>query len=284
MLASIARSIRSAATPKRSHPMLVPLLEIVGTRIMAVRDFEARLTPAIQFACDYFDEQIDAIPGPVNMSAQAFGQGALVSDLFTDAADLANAFGRSLDVKESLPNLYRSGHGTVYALLGLRCSPAVGFDGQSPVLAEHTVRCLAPREMDARRYLRLVAFTRLVKNFAEHIAKLQKKEKLLKLEWRMPNALAADDASREKDEFVYAAKELTPGKILNGLIVWLNSPALYFRIEPSDAGFPRPGQFELPCLHSVDRRQWLVCFVQLSTQEALEALRQETRTHRYILI
>lgn len=289
MLGKIARFIRPAPTVAPLRPPLVSqVIDVVGGNIDQADNFESRLLPAIESACDYFDRQIATIPGPIDLSAKPFGEDASVCAIFPEAMDVVRALGRSVEVKESLPGLARSGHQHIHALLGMRSKPGSGSDDHSPILVDHTIRSLAPKEADTRDYLRLVAFNRLVKNFAEHTDKLRRKERLLKLEWNIQNEMAGNG---ESQEFVYAAKELTPENLLKGLSAWLKSPAEHFRIEPlgmslrSQGGDAAPlALSDLPLLRSCDRRQWLVCFVRFSAEDGMRALSQETHTHRYIFI
>jgi len=278
MLAALARLIRATPGPSvRRHPLIDQVIETVGGGIDQARNLEEQLTPALQHACNYFDQQIAAIPGPVEVSRAAHDQAAPCAQLFPEADHIVHALGRSLEVKESLPNLARGGHGHVYALLGLRRRPG---DDNGP-LADHTVRSLAPTESDARDYLRYVAFKRLLMNFAAHVDTLRRKERLLAVEWNLQSEMAgpATTTASTGDEIVVASKELTPDNLLRGLIAWLRSPEMHFRVESGDLAAST-----LPTLHSSDRRQWLVSFIRFPVAEGLQAIDRETHTHRYIYI
>lgn len=281
MLATIARLIRPAAASRPHHPLLAQVIDAVGTSVTKVRGFEAQLIPAIQFACDYFDRQIGGIPGPLEISAATAERDPHVTALFPAAGDIVAALGRSVEVKESLPALAGQGHAAVHALLGMRIKPGNGSDDGQPLLVDHTIRSLAPKESDAREYLRLVAVSRIARSFAEHVDKLRRKERLLKLEWNLQSELPESVGPADSEEFVYAATELTPENLLKGLIAWLNSPATHFRVETNGI---RLGELELPLLHTADRRQWVVCMVRFACRDGLDALGRETRTHRYIFI
>jgi hypothetical protein len=257
---------------------LPQVIDAVGSSITKVRDFETLLTPAIQFACDYFDEQIGVIPGPLEISAAAGERDPRVAALFPAGDDISAALGRSVEVKESLSALAGHGHQHVHALLGMRSKPGSEAGGHPVLLVDHTIRSLAPKESDAREYLRLVAFSRLVKHFVEHVDKLRRKDMRQKLEYNLQNELAGNGSTTSSKESVDA---LTPENLLKGLVAWLNSPSTHFRIDPNGL---RLGEFELPLLHTADRRQWLVCMVRFSCQDGLKALAKETRNHRYILI
>jgi len=282
MLTTIARLIRpGAGNSKPQNPLLSLVIDTVGSSITKVRHFEEQLAPAIEFACDYFDRQIGTIPGPFEISADATSRDPIIAKIFSSPDNIVVALGRSIEVRESLPALAGHGHKDVHALLGMRYKPLDEADDQQAILVDHTIRSLAPKEGDARDYLRLVAFSRLVRGFAEHVDKLRRKEKLLKLEWNIQSELPGSSSPSDGEEFVYAAEELTPENLLKGLVAWLNSPATHFRIDPQGI---RLSDLVLPTLHTADRRHWLVCMVKFSCQDGLDALGKESRTHRYIFI
>jgi len=290
MLATLARLIRPSA-PRAVHPLLSLVVDTVGGGIAEAKDFEGLLSTALTVATDYFSGQIAAIPGPVNISEPLFGQEASCSALFPSADEITHALGRSLEVKESLPGLARSGHQYVHALLGVRCKPGQSA-GQVVPYSDHTLRSLAPKESDARNYLAFVAVKRLLNDFAEHVNKLRRRERLLKQEWNIRNEIVDPSAPTEAGEYVLAADELVPDKLLQGLIAWLEAPEKYFRLEVGGAFLPSDRQhagrdsaaLELPLLHCSDRRQWLVCLVRFPVAEALQALERETHYHRHIFI
>lgn len=285
MLSTLARLIRPAAPPPNPMQSLVTcVVETVAGGIEKADNFEQRLLPSLEKACAYFDAQIAQIPGPENISQEAFASCHWTREVFAEAAEIGRAVGRSLEVKESLPTLARAGHKQVHALLGMRYRPAIGDAAGVAFFADHTLRSLAPREIDTRNYLRLVVIKRLLNNFSEHVNKLRRRERILKLEWNIRNeipAVAPVDENKEP-EYALASNELTPNNLLEGLLAWLEQPTDYFRLEqhPSVTSVDKA----LPLLHCSDRRQWLVCIVSFPVEEGLLALQQETHTHRHIFI
>jgi hypothetical protein len=276
--------------PAATNPLLTQIVDTLGESITSAAGWEKQLTPAVEIASAYFDRQIAAIPGPVTLSLQAHGDDPLVTAVFPSPDDIRIAMGRSVEVREFLPRLSRAGHVHLHALLGMRHRPGAGSGPESTVIADHTLKCLAPSEKEARLDLQKVAFGRLLKNFVEHLDKLKLKGKLLKVEWNIFNDASAA-AGKNGNEFVYADQELTPDNILRGLAAWLNDPSKHLRVCVGEAKIATKGgdgsivtSYDLPMLHSTDRRQWIVCLVKFSTHEGAEALEKETRTHRYILI
>lgn len=291
MFGKIARFIRPGeASPAQQHPLLNQITATVGGNIEEAHDFSKLAIPAIDGMLAYLDRQIAAMPGPSIISEKLFGNDPVVSTLFPDAEEIGRAFGRSLAVKETLPELARNGHDEIHALLGMRCKPA---NGSPAGFADHVLHSLAPSAAEARDALRRAAFDRLLRNFAEHVEKLRRKERLLKLEWEwnLRHDVAKTIESGNEPEFVYAAQELTPDNLLAGLVAWLNAPERFFRLADSAITMPAVSAAavsqppaRLPLLHCSDRRQWLVCFIRFSAADALQALQRETHTHRYIFI
>jgi len=295
MLGKIVRFIRSGdSSLTRQHPLLARVVATIGTDIGEARDFSKRLLPAIESAVNYFDRQIASIPEPLPLSAKFYATGAGVSTFFPEVEEVGRTLGRSLAVKETLPELIQNGHDEIYALLGMRSRPVEGAAEKTPVFADHTLHSLGTSLADSRETLRQAAFDRLLRNFAEHAEKLRRKERLLKLEWEwnQQHDVATTGQTADQTEFVYAAQELAPDNLLGALIRWLSKPESFFRLEKSTIAMPSANPvgasshkpLELPLLHCSDRRQWLVCFVRLSAAEGAQALQRETHTHRYIFI
>lgn len=278
------RSKASAA----AHPLLEHVAAVLGDEVTATPEFANALVPALEAANAYVANQIAAIPGPLNLATPKLADDPLMSRLFANADDLRAGLGRSLEVKESIVALAVAGHMHTYALLGMRCKPGEQQPGQPPVFADHTVKALAPTEAGTRDALRVAALRRIVKNFDQHLSKLREKQQLLKLEWNIENEKPRGD---EGNEFVYAGDELTPPNMVRGLAAWLRRPEEVLRLASGEFRVPgvshdgrQSGHYELPLMHCADRRQWIVCLVAFPTFEAAEALKAESRIHRYIFI
>ena len=284
MFAAISRRLSRSSAPQPPNLLLSQVVETVGCGIEKARDFEKLLIPAIESANDYFSRQVDAIPGPVDISRQFFGMDAAAAAIFPETDEIIRALGRSLEVKDSLHRLATQAGGEhVHALLGVRSKQSGNGDG----FVDHTIRSLAPGLKDTRDYLAFAAFKRILNDFAEHVNKLRRKDHLLKMEWNIQNDLTAKLSAAESMEFV-SAHDLTPDKLLEGVIGWLGSPEKYLRLEDSGVSLPagaaKSEVSQLPLLHCSDRRQWLVCLVRFPVAEGLQALEQETHHHRHIFI
>lgn len=294
MLGKLIRFIRSDDAPSaRLSPLLYQVIDIVGKDIGEARNFSTTLSPAIEAALAYFDRQIASIPGPLPLYEQYFGAETGAVALFPEAVDIGRAIGRSLAVKEKLPELADEGHEEIHALLGMRLKEGhEASAGQSMVFADHVLHGLAPSSIETRAILRQAAFERVLKNFAEHVEKLRRKQRLHKLEWEwnLQHDASSAMASNQSPEYVYADKELTPDNLLRGLMAWLKTPDIFFHLKESPFSLPQsegaPSAIHAPLqqLHCSDRRKWLVCLVHFSVAEGRRALQRESHTHRYIFI
>ncbi|MFZ2269635.1 MAG: hypothetical protein WAV95_18820 [Azonexus sp.] len=285
MFAAISRRLSRSSAPQPSNILLSQVVETVGGGIEKARDFEKLLIPAIASANDYFARQIEAIPGPVDISRQFFGMDAAAAAIFPETDEIIRALGRSLEVKDSLHRLAAQSGDHVHALLGVRRKPSANGNGEG--FADHTIRSLAPGLKDTRDYLAFAAFKRILNDFAEHVNKLRRKDHLLKMEWNIQNDVAAKLSPAESMEYV-SVHDLTPETLLQGVIGWLSSPEKYLRLEDTGVSLPAGAAqsevSQLPLLHCSDRRQWLVCLIRFPVAEGLQALEQETHHHRHIFI
>jgi hypothetical protein len=286
MFAAISRRLSRSSEPNPFALQRSLVVETVGGGIEKAKDFETILTPVIESVDGYFSRQIAAIPGPLDLTRQSFGQDVATATIFPETDEIIRALGRSLDVKDSLPQLATQAGEHVHALLGMRRRPAANGNGEN--FADHTIRSLAPALSDTRDYLALAAFKRILNEFAEHVNKLRRKDHLLKVEWNIHNDVSAKLSASESEEYV-SVHDLTPEKLLDGLIGWLSAPEKYLRLQNTEIMLPTDRadsatQHRLPLLHCSDRRQWLVCLVRFPVAEGLQALEKETHHHRHIFI
>lgn len=285
MFASISRRLSRSSAPHPCALLLSQVVETVGGGIEKAKDFETLLIPAIESVNAYFARQIDTIPGPLDLTRRSFGQDKATATIFPETDEIIRALGRSLEVKDSLPRLATQDREHVHALLGMRRRPV---NGNAEDFVDHTIRSLAPDLSDTRDYLAFAAFKRILNEFADHVNKLRRKDHLLKIEWNIQNDLTAKLSASESREYV-SVHDLTPEKLLDGLIAWLSAPEKYLRLQNTEIVLPTDPangatHHRLPLLHCSDRRQWLVCLVRFPVAEGLQALEQETHHHRHIFI
>lgn len=276
-------------SPTAAHPLLEHVPAVLGDEITTAPEFAATLIPALEHADAYLRNQFGAVPGPLALSNAARATDPLMARLFPSDEDLRAGLGRSLEAKESIVQMAVAGHVHTYAMLGMRYKRGVETaPGEAPIFADHTIKALSPTEAGARDALRTTALLRIIKNFDQHLAKLREKQQLLRIEWNIENKPAAGGNA---NEFVMAKTELTPANLVRGLAAWLRRPEEVVRLASGEVRIPGrsadgalSGHYELPMLHCADRRQWIVCMVAFPTYEAAEALKAESRIHRYIFI
>jgi hypothetical protein len=290
MLGKLASFIRPASARSIPHsPLLPQIVRVLGNDIAEARAFEERTSIAIDYALSYFARQTAEIPGPLDLTEANFPASPQLAELFPEPCDVRRAFGRSLAVKSSLHPLCQAGHSEIHALLGLRIKPHGQTGNISEATpADHVLHSLGPDLESTRESLCRAAFERILKNFAEHVEKLRRRQRLSKLEWEWN---LQHDIGRTVDtghpEYVYAEQELTPEKLLNGFISWLEKPEVFFRVmtaHDGEAALSLQGAASIPALHCSDRRQWRICFIRFSADEAADALHSETHNHRYLFI
>lgn len=280
----------AACVLPETHAVVRQIVTVLGFDVVSSPHYGATLAPALNAAVDYFDQQIAAIPGPLDISAAHYMHHPVVHALFPTRQDIAHGIGRSTDVKQSLAFLAGADQHEAFALLAVRRQPDAKKTDGGPAFCEHTLRNLAATESGARQGLRTAALTRLVTNFGEHVDRLRHRVQLPAAEWNMENRTDQAASTGDKDKVVLASVELQPEKLLHGLVAWLQRPAEIMQVRlgamPAGGAQVDPAhQIEsLPELQTRDRRRWLVCLVRFPTAEGVAAIHNETRQHRYIRI
>lgn len=266
-----------------THAVIREAVSVLGYDAVGSADYASVLVPAINSAVEYFDGQIAAIPGPLDISAAHYMHDPVVHAMFPARQEIAHGIGRSTDVKQSLAFLSGADQPESFGLLGVRRQK-----DQPGVFVDHTLRSLAASESGTRQGIRTAALMRLLKSYGEHLDKLRKKGQLPREEWNIENRRDATPAANSGEAMVLAGEELQPGKLLQGLVAWLQRPAEQLQVRPGagSGGVAGPaGQVEsLPQLHCHDRRNWTVCLVRFPTAEGVAAVQNEARQYRYIRI
>jgi hypothetical protein len=272
-----------------THAVIRQMVKVLEFEVVGSAERWARLAPAINAAVEYFDAQIAAIPGPFDISSAQYTRHPMVHAVFPTRQDIAQGIGRSRDVKQPLAFLAGAEQKEVFALMGTRRKPESEQTGTTGIFHDHTLRTLAANEAGARQGLRTAALTRVVTAYAEHIQKLRQPGSLPKEAWNIENRKDLPLAEGDKGKVILAEDELTPDKLLQGLIAWLGRPSEHFEVratEKAAAGSQDAvHQIDLlPQLLVCDRRRWVVCLVRFPISEGVAAIQGEPRQHRYILI
>ena len=301
-LGAMFRPSPAAGDAALGHALAL-LNKSVDPKLMSLPAAQEKLVPAIEVAFDYYRRVVAQIPGPVSVAIDRYYDDEILATLFPTADDIAQGLGRSIAVRDSINWFIDHGHDNVFALLGVRVRPHA-TDGRASFV-DHTIRSLGTDEADCRECICAAAFTSLVKAYTDRMKDKQREWGLLHTEGRLQQELktrtgsdggnAAGAATAGDDAFdsqiASAVQETSPERSLEVLINWLHAPDQRLRVETGE-GHPLIGpldddgkcRLQMPTLASADRRRWLVCLVNFSLQETLDAVKRETQAHRYILI
>ena len=272
------------------------IAKTVDEKILALPGSRDRLIPAIEYAIAYYEREIAAIPGPIDVSATRHGAEPALAAMFPSAQDITIGIGRSIAVRNSISWFVENKHDRVYAVMGTRQRPGSADIG----LTDHTFRSLAASERDARECLCEAAFTSLVNAFMSRLKERQREWRQLHADRQTQlgdsrgavTATPPTNGPAPQQQEVFArhldptGNELTAEDGLDALIEWLRLPEAQLRVSPANGQTAAlaGGNLTLPLMSSTDRRHWLVCLTEFSIQEALGAIGQTPAANRYILI
>lgn len=174
----------------------------VEPRLRQSGDYPRRYRRPVARALEYVQDLARAIPGPVEMSPEAYGRDPFVRALFSSPDEMRHALCMSHAMHEYARR--PGGPGTdAYALMGMRRheKTALGMETAGAVIrrevaqrvvffTDHTLTGPAPTEAEARRLLTWDLYDSLLERLAERLAGRQR---------------ARQDLQKEKD---YLAAEL----------------------------------------------------------------------------
>jgi hypothetical protein len=298
-IGSMFRSDPAAADTTLSHALAM-VTKSIDPQLMALPGARDKLLPAIEFALDYYRRVVDQIPGPLAVSTASHGNDEILGALFPSADEIAQGLGRSIAVRDSLNWFVDHGHESVHAVMGMRLRPNAA--NGSAAFADHTFRSLGADERDTRECICAAAFTSQIKAYTDRMKDKQREWGLLHTEGRLQQELKSRNdpgngtaEATSSDSFNQHMDRAVQGggsqRAFDTLIDWLHAPEQRLRLETGE-GHPMVGpigndgkcQVQMPTLASTDRRKWLVCVVEFPLQEAVDAIKRETQSHRYILI
>jgi len=300
-IGAIFRSDSAPVDATMGHALAL-VTKSIDPEIMSLPGSKDKLLPAIEFALDYYRRVVGQIPGPLPISTNSHGSNEIMATLFPSADEFAQGLGRSIAVRDSIKWFVDHGHENVHAVMGMRVRPHA--ENGSATFADHTFRSLGADELDTRECICVAAFTSLVKAYTDRMKDKQREWGLLHTEGRLQQELKSrnesnisapkpEQASNESfnNHIDRAVHETSSQLAFDTLIDWLHAPEQRLRLETGE-GHPMVGpvgdngkcQLQMPTLAGTDRRKWLVCVVEFPLQEALDAIKRETQSHRYILI
>lgn len=291
IFSKLTQMFGSAEAPESEEDILLAhTVAMTDPRLDSLPNYGESLQPLIDHAHTYYEQSVHTLPGPVRLDEES----PLLPLIFPNPDDMMAGLGRSLEIKQQLPDLLEEGHPRLWALLGLRTRVMPGTT--QAVLTDHTFRSLAASPEGVRLALRDAAYDSLLQGFANETNYRQQKLELMQSQKELLQEAAAtrkvrtSGVSQSIDSHIYRAnKDLSPDRVLQNLIEWLGNPEPFLRLENRTGltlkvGEEATGLIHLPLLSSQDRRQWLVCLVEFPAEMASEALARESHTHRFIMI
>jgi len=311
LFSALERVLRSSPAPDRALAAAIArAVEPVDPLLKTVSAYERRLAPAVEVAWAHCEQVAAAIPGPVDIHAQAFASDPVTHALFGAAADIGEMLGRSRELRDFLAEPASGDSGDFFALLGMRRREKAvsgmalnggvlqhGVPQRLLYFADHTLGEIGEADGDARRRIALAAFDSLARGFAACVADLRQQQldarTALQVErarnGRTERRLELEARQRE------AIASLAPGRLLDAYADWLAAPQLRVYLKPDEVRIDRMGviladgdaggtPLRLPELVGRDRRQWTVLLARIRREDALEALRRRDEANRYILI
>jgi hypothetical protein len=279
VISRIADWLRPAAPlPADERIAVERAVDRVDPLLRLVPGYRGRLAPAVRWALAHCDALVAALPGPVDVHAQAFGTDSLVRVMFSTRGDIAETLGRSPEVRQFLAAPGHQLAESFYGLLGARrrektvmgttmFGDMMQADTPQTLLyfTDHTLRAIGADLDETRQQLRQAGLDSLADGYAAH-----RKE-------------AADRSLQVAEE------------VLSDLCEWLMAAKDHLRLEPVsvavdllgvEATGPGPGvrQISFPELVGQDRRHWTVVLARLSRDEALAAIQRQQQAARYLII
>lgn len=325
LFSAIAGMLKPAPPPDAdTRQALARIVELVDPFLGSATDFEHRLAAPIHHALGYCEGLVDALPGPVDISRQAFGQDPLVHALFATADDIGRMLGNSQAVRDFLadPGSYESDH--FYALLAARRyqkrqfglameGEVIHTDVPQTVVyfADHTL--VEPHcDLDATRSrLRAAAFDSLLKSFHAHIEALRQEKGSLAADVSAERAhitilrghsedteLAVSTRRlRQLDAHLReVADSLMPDPLEEALAAFLLKPEMSLHLCPVTINVDSLGvvaepdsadatPISFPELCGRDRRRHLVTLARIDREEARQAVESTLdRQRRFMII
>lgn len=270
LLSAVVDFLKPAPPPEpRIAEVLARVPQLVDPMLGSVGSFAEKLTPAIDRALNYCAGLVDALPGPVHITRQAFSQDPLVHALFATADDIDQMLGRSQAVRDYLAEMdcWRADH--FYALLAARrqYKKQLGMSVKGEVIhndvpqvvlyfSDHTL--LEPScDLDTTLHrLRQRAIDSLLTTFRDHVQALRHEREGLRADLSVERAhltvLQGQTASpayqvhtrhlAELDTRLrQTAESLMPEPLIDALAEFLHQPETSIRLKPVSIRIDRLG-------------------------------------------
>lgn len=301
---------------------LARVLEIVDPLLAAAPGLEDKLAAPLAHALGYCAGLVDALPGPIDISRQAFGSDPLVHTLFATADDIGHMLGASQAVHDHLADSACLASDHFYALLAARrhekhqlgmalAGEVIHAEVPQTVVyfADHAL--VEPHcELAAtRERLRDAALASLLKSFHAHVEALRlEKESLAadaaaaRAHMGVPHgheqcggpALATRRFAELDSHLRSLAESLMPEQLEAALAAFLQQPEMSLHLCDVTLRVDRLGviakpdstdavSISFPELCGRDRRRHFVMLARIDREEARQALESALERQRRFL-
>lgn len=261
LFSSVADFLKPPAPLDRETSLSIDqAVELIDPMLIAASNLERRLAEPIEFALAYCRGLVAALPGPINISRQAFSSDPLVHAMFATADDIMQTLGRSQAVRDFLaePGCWESEH--FYAMfvarrnekrqLGMvQVGEVIQNDVPQTVLyfTDQTLIEPSVRLDETLANLRSRAMESLFKTFRAHVELLRDEREGLRADLSLQRAhvtvLRGKTAghevelqTRHLDELDARLREhvesLMPDQLVDALADFLKAPELALDLRP----------------------------------------------------
>jgi len=270
LLSAVADFLKPAPPP---DPTLVQALarvdHLVNPLLKTMPGFEHKLAPALHYALGYCDGLVAALPGPIDITRQAFANDPLVHALFATAGDIDQMLGRSQAVRDYLADPASNGSEYFYAMLAARRQQKkqLGMAIQGNVVhndvpqlvlyfSNHTLVEPAASLESTRQRLCGMAFDSLLTTFRDHVEALRGEREGLRADASVARAhltiLRGKTPGREYEvctrhlaeldaRLHETAASLMPDHLLDALGEFLRAPEAALKLTPVSVTVDRLG-------------------------------------------
>lgn len=294
----------------------------VDPMLRTVSGYERKLVPAVKHAHAYCADIAGRIPGPYEISRNAFAVDPLVHALFASADDIEQMLARSQCVRDHLVGAAAPISGECCALLGMRHREKAGFGAHlagemvrfdepqiTLYFTDHTLAAPSPGLPQARLHLRGAMFDSLLTSVATHVAEVREERSGLHQEHAIEAARLRASAGPEahtrrlaelQERLRATTDALQPAKLIETLADCLLHPEPYLRLDPVTVSVDRAGvitgattgggapvgtdTLHFAELTSRDKRRWVVILARIEREEACRAVERFEEARRYIVI
>jgi hypothetical protein len=270
LLSAITGALKPAAPPDPATARaLERISQLVDPILRAAPGFEHKLAAPVHHSLGYCEGLVSGLPGPLNISRQAFGTDPLVHAIFATMEDIGSMLGNSQAVRDYLDTSDSWSSDHFYALLAARRMEKrqFGMALQGDVIQSEVPQTVLyfsdhllvepHADLEATRtFLRKAAFDSLLKSFQTHVEALRLEKATLTADCSVERAHLtvlrnqADGGEitvhtrrlQELDIHLReVAESLMPEQLEEALAAYLLAPEVALRLDPVTVHVDRLG-------------------------------------------